>query len=69
MKRQELIYNIVYYVALFTILWLMSRDGPPLRVVFWYHLYRTSQTVARVAGRVGLDAEHTYHVELEKTRI
>lgn len=68
-RKHELAWEIAYYAIVLLVWWLTTRDGPPLRVIFWYHLYRTCQAVAYRAGSVGLQAEHTYHCELEKSRL
>lgn len=66
MTRKEILWNVIYYVCLFTILWLTGRDGPPLRVVFWYHTHRVATKVAYTAGMIGLHAEHTYNTKIRE---
>ena len=68
MTRKDVTWQIVYYLIVLFVWWLTSREGPPLRVAFWYHTYRVSQKMARMAGRAGLVAEHNYYQELERTR-
>lgn len=68
MDRKSFGWEIAYYALTVLVYWLVMRDGPPLRVTFWYHTYRAAQAVARTAGSIGLDAEHAYHSELERSR-
>lgn len=68
MDRKELTGNIIYYAVVLLVWWLTTRDGPPLRLTFWYHVAQISQAIAYRAGRVGLASEHIYHHELERSR-
>ena len=68
MKRNELINEIIYVVVSLIVYWLMTRDGPPIRIVILYHTFRASQAIARTAGQVGLITEHAYHSEITKLR-
>lgn len=66
-STKVLIYEVIYYLIILAIITLMFSDVP-VRVRFWYHMYRWSQGMAREMGRVGLYAESHYHNELEKSR-
>lgn len=68
MKRNEAMWEAITTVLALLVWWVTTRDGPPLRVLFWYHTYRGVQTVARVSGQLGLRAEHTYHRQIENAR-
>jgi hypothetical protein len=59
---------IAYWAVLFAIIWLVTRDGPPLRVAFWHATFRGAYTIARTAGRIGLAAEHNYHNGMTQVR-
>lgn len=67
MSRKELVALLVYYVILYTVVWVFWSDVP-VRVRWHYHLHRTAQRVARTAGRIGLQAERTYYEEMGSYR-
>lgn len=68
MKRNEALWELVTTAVALLVWWLTTRDGPPLKTVFWYHTYRGAQHVAWWAGRAGLAAERTYHRQVETAR-
>lgn len=66
MTGKDFGWGVAYYAVVLTMVWLASRDGPPLKLTILYHAYRAAQNTARTIGTFGLLAEHAYHKELAK---
>ena len=67
-RGRDVFWTVIYYCIVIAVYWYLAYDGPPLRVLAWYRLARTSQWAARTFGRVGLQAESHYYSELERSR-
>lgn len=62
-------WEIVLMLLSYLLYYLVTYDGPPIRIRVLYYTHRTAQRVAYWSGRFGLAAEHAYHTEIERSSV
>jgi hypothetical protein len=66
MRRSDVIWGVLYWVIILTLVWLSGQDGPSMKARFYYRMFRIAQPAARMLGEFGLHAEHRYFEEVKQ---